>query len=142
MLFGGFALAVAAIFTGAAFYINFAEQPARLSLDNRALLQEWKPAYKAGFAMQATLAVLGFVLGVLEWLLSGEIAWLIGGLVLLANWPFTLLYIMPVNNILMATPVDQAGAQTRALIERWGRLHAVRTALGAAATGVFIWAAA
>lgn len=140
MLPGTLALAVAAIFTGAAFYINFAEQRARLGLDDRALLQEWKPSYKAGFAMQATLAIVGFVFGALEWLVSGELIWLIGGLILLANWPFTLFAIMPTNNILMATPPDAAGATTRALIERWGRLHAVRTALGATATAVFIWA--
>lgn len=140
MLPGTLALAVAAIFTGAAFYINFAEQRARLGLDDRALLQEWKPSYKAGFAMQATLAIVGFVFGALEWLVSGELIWLIGGLILLANWPFTLFAIMPTNNILMATPPDAADDTTRALIERWGRLHAVRTALGATATAVFIWA--
>lgn len=142
MLFGAFALAVAAIFTGAAFYVGFAEQPARLGLDDRALLAEWQPSYKAGFMMQATLAVVGFVLGVLEWLVSGELGWLLGGVLLVANWPYTLWFIMPVVNALMDTPVEQASAETRALIERWGRLHAVRTLLGAAATGVFIWAAA
>lgn len=141
MLAGTLALVVAALFTGAAFYINFAEQPARLGLDDRALLAEWQPSYKAGFAMQATLAVVGFVFGLLEWLVSGELAWLLGGIVLLANWPFTLFYIMPTNNVLMATPPEAAGPQTRALIERWGWLHAVRTALGATATAVFIWAA-
>jgi hypothetical protein len=44
MLAGQFALAVAAVFFGAAFYINFAEQPARLTLDDRSVLAEWKPA--------------------------------------------------------------------------------------------------
>jgi hypothetical protein len=141
MIAGLLALTVAALFTGAAFYVGFAEHPARMQLDDRALLQEWKPSYKAGFAMQATLAVVGFVLGVLQWWSTGGALWLAGALILLANWPFTLVAIMPTNNVLMATPIDQAGASSRALLIAWGRLHAVRTALGAVATAVFLWAA-
>ena len=73
MLLGQLALVVAASFASAAFYVNFAEQPARLALDDR-------------------MAVLG-----------------------------TLLIIKPVN-------------------ERWGRLHAGRTALGVLATVLFLYA--
>lgn len=140
MLTAHLALTVAALFTGAAFYINFAEQPARLLLDDRALLAQWKPSYQRGFTMQASLAVLGFVLGAATWWTSGNVAWLAGGLAMLANWPFTMLVIMPTNAQLNATPPDAAGPATRALIQKWGGLHAVRTALGALATAIFLWA--
>jgi hypothetical protein len=142
MLAGLLALTVAALFTGAAFYVGAVEQPARMQLDDRALLQEWKPSYKAGFVMQASLAVVGFLLGVLQWWWSGELLWLIGALILIANWPFTLIAILPTNNVLMGTPLDAAGPGSRALLVKWARLHAVRTALGAAATAVFLLAAA
>ena len=141
MLAGPMALVAAAAFAGAAIYINVAEQPARLSLDDKALLQEWKLSYHRGFAMQASLAVLGALLGVAAWYPSQDWRWLLGGAVLIANWPYTLLGIKPTNNKLMAVAPDDRNAEIRNLIKKWGRLHAVRSALGACATGLFLWAA-
>ncbi len=141
MIFGLLALVVAALFTGAALYINVAEQPARLALDDRALLAQWKPAYARGYAMQASLAVVGFILGAAAWWTTREVMWLAGAVVLLANWPYTLLIIMPVNHKLNAIELDRAGPESRALILRWGGLHARRTMLGFIATGLFLWAA-
>ena len=137
-MFGPFALVTAALFTGAAVYINWAEQPARLGLDDRALLQEWKPSYARGFTMQAALAVIGFVLGVLEWLTTGNWLWLAGAIILVANWPYTMFVIMPVNHVLNDIALDNAGPKSRALIEKWGGLHAGRSALGALATVLFL----
>jgi hypothetical protein len=140
MLAGQLALIVAAVFAGAAVYINVAEQPARLRLDDAALLTQWKQAYKRGFAMQASLAIVGFLLGLLAWWQTDEWLWLLGAGVLVANWPFTVLGIMPTNRKLMATLPSNAGADSRRLIEHWAVLHAGRTALGFAATLIFLWA--
>ena len=130
MLAGHLALIVAAVYSGAAIFVSLIEQPARFGLDDRALLAEWKPSYKRGAAMQAPLALAGFALGLVAWWQTRDLLFLAGGIAMLANWPWTILVIYPVNAVLMATEPEQAGAQTRALIAKWARLHAVRTALG------------
>ncbi len=76
MLAGQLALSVAAVFAGAAIYVSVAEQPARLHPDDRSLLAEWKPAYQRGFAMQASLAVIGFLAGLLAWWQTDDWRWL------------------------------------------------------------------
>jgi Domain of unknown function (DUF1772) len=141
MLIGHLALVVASLFSGVAFYVNFAEQPARLQLDDKALLTEWKPSYRRGFVMQATLAMLAFFLGAIAWWQTGIAAFLIGALLILAPWPWTLLVMKPVNDKLVGTDLAKAGPDTRATLHQWNRLHAVRTLVGAAAVISFLFAA-
>lgn len=140
ILTGLLALASAALFAGAAFYINFAEQPARLKLEPKQLLKQWAPSYKRGFIMQSTLAVLSGVAGIYTFTQTQDWLWVLGSVLILANWPFTLLGIMPTNLKLIATKEDQIDAETVKLVHHWGNLHAIRTLLGALATAVFIWA--
>ena len=134
---GQFALVTAAAFAGAAIYVNVAEQPARLALDDRALLAEWKPSYARGFPMQASLALASALAGFLMFWVTRDWRWMLGALLIFANWPYTLLVILPVNKRIEATAPDQANAETRALILRWGTLHAGRSLLGVAATIVY-----
>lgn len=142
MILTASALTIAAAFSGAALYINVVEQPARISLDDRALLTEWKPAYARGTAMQASLAIVGFALGLAAWRFEHEPLAAIGAILILLPWPITLVLINPTNTRLKHTPESEANAETRALILKWGRLHAFRTAAGIAACGVFLAALA
>lgn len=66
--------------------------------------------------------------------------WLVGGVVLLANWPFTLLGIMPTNNKLMAIHPASATSDVHQLVKTWGLLHAGRSAMGAVTTLVLLTA--
>src|ERR1700682_5317805 len=140
LMIGILALTAAAIFTGAAFYVNVAEQPARLTLDDRALLTEWKPSYRRGAAMQAPLALVGFLLAAIAWWQTSGAGFLIGGVAIVAAGAWTLIAINPPNDALLAPEPDQAGPQVRALVVKWGALHAVRTGLGALATVASLWA--
>ncbi len=83
--------------------------------------------------------MLGFLLGLAAWWQAGHVGWVIGAVLLIANWPVTFFVIMPTNNRLMATDPAAAGTESQAMIERWGSLHAVRTALGFAACLAFLW---
>jgi hypothetical protein len=139
MLPGLIALICASLFAGAALYISLVEHPARLTLDDAPLLAEWRPSYKAAAPIQAGLALLGGAAGLAAWYGSRDWRWLLGAGALLANWPFTLFAIMPTNKRLLALQPEEAGPETRALMLRWGRLHNVRSALGAAAVLLFLY---
>ena len=134
------ALATAAAFTGAAIYVSVTEQPARLGIDEKALLAEWKFSYARGFAMQAGLALASALFGLLAFWFTRDWRLLLGEALIFGNWPYTLLVILPVNKHIAATSPDAASADTRDLIRRWGSLHVGRSALGLAATLAYLWA--
>ena len=129
MLSGQLALIAAALFTGAAIYISAAEQPARLDLGDQALFIEWRSAYKRGFAMQAPLALVGSVLGLSAWWQTNDWSWLVGAIVFVANWPYTLFAVGPTNRQIKAINSAGAGSKSRMLIERWASIAATTTGM-------------
>jgi hypothetical protein len=137
---GELALITAALFTGAAVFVNVAEQPARLALEDSAMLLEWQHSYNRAAPMQAGLAVIAALLGFAAAWLTRDWRWLVGAVLILTNWPFTLIVIKPTNDRLHATAPEQATAGTRRLVEHWGPLHGCRSLLGALATAAYFWA--
>lgn len=126
------------VFAGAALYINLVEHPARMDCDTKTAVTVWAPSYKRATMMQAPLAILSFSAGVSAWLLGGGIMWFIGAALIGLVVPFTFLAIMPTNHQLLVPGRDLASDETRALLEKWGKLHAVRTVLGLFASGIYI----
>jgi Domain of unknown function (DUF1772) len=102
------------------------------------LLAEWKPAYKRGYIMQASLAIVGGLFALVAYFTVLDWRWLLGAVVLLANWPYTIFVVMPTNRRLIDTPPEAATPETRHM--RWGDLHARRSALGLVSTLIFLWA--
>ena len=131
------ALVAAALFAGAALYISVAEHPARMKLDDRAALAQWKPSYARAVPMQAGLASVSLLLGLRAWWKIGD-GWILAGALLIgAVIPLTLLVIYPTNRRLQAAAPDAGGPDTRALLTRWGLLHALRTLLSLAAVACY-----
>ena len=92
--------------------------------------------------MQGGLAVLSGVAGLLAAWLTSDWRWTLGALLMLANWPYTIFGILPLNARLKAIAPEDAGPASRAMLNRWLRLHSVRGALSLCATFAFLWAAA
>ena len=128
----------AALFAGAALYINVAEHPARMTLDTRHAAAQWAPSYQRATWMQAPLALLSLLAGTAASLMGGGAGWLGAAVLIGAVVPFTFVVILPTNHALLAPDRDLASDETRVLLERWARLHAVRTALSLAATAVYL----
>lgn len=140
MITGSLALAAAGAFTGASLYVNFVEQPSRLSLDDAALLKEWEDSDHRGFVVLAGLALISAILGFIDYRTLDDFRWLLGAATIIAAWPFMFFAMVPLNNRILALISAEAGEEARKTIVLWGRLEFALTGLGALATGFFIWA--
>jgi hypothetical protein len=100
---------------------------------------EFGPSYRRGTVMQASLAALGLATAVAAWLLGRGLVVLVAGALLGAVIPFTLLVILPTNKRLLDPSLNRTSAEAATLLERWGRLHAVRSVAGSLAFGLLLY---
>ena len=92
--------------------------------------------------MQASLAFVAGVMGLILWLHGNGRLWGWGALLILAVIPVTLIVIRPTNKRLLQPGRDLASAETRELLTRWGRLHAIRSVLALGASMFYLTALA
>ena len=139
MLFELIATLCAGLFAGAAIYITLVEHPARMECGTELAATEFGPSYRRATLMQASLAAVGLAAAFVAWIQGRGLLVLVGGLILGVVIPFTLLVILPTNKRLLDSGLDRRSGEAAALLNRWGRLHAVRSVLSAVAFGLLVW---
>lgn len=128
------------LFCGASIYINLVEHPARVSCGTNLAVTEFAPSYKRATVMQVLLAVVAFISSLAAWLLHSGTYWLIGGILIILVIPFTAFFMLPINNILLSNSLDKHSDYAKNLLDRWGKLHAVRSGLSFASVVIFLLA--
>jgi hypothetical protein len=115
------------LFAGAALYVSLVEHPARMANTLEVALAEFRPSYKRAAVMQVVLAVIGVAGAIGAYFVGRGISTLVAGIVLAIVVPFTLIVIMPINRQLLDETRTARTDDTEVLLEKWGRLHNVRT---------------
>lgn len=130
----------AGLFTGACVYVSLVAHPVRLAGGAVAALAEFRPSFMRARRLQASLALLGGVSAAGAWLGEEGRGFLLVALLLFANVAFTFAAVAPVYERLLDPSLTAGAPETLPLLERWGRLHAVRTAVGLLAFAVALLA--
>ena len=127
------------LFTGASVYINLVEHPARMQTGIHPALTEFAPSYHRATVTQVSLAIAGFLGALVAWRSRSDARWLIGGGLLVSVIPFTALAILPTNKKLLDPETAKDLALAEKLLNRWGKLHAVRSVLSLASLLMFLF---
>jgi hypothetical protein len=138
-VFPAAALISAIMFASWALYVTLVEHPARLDSGAGPGRAQFRPSYRRAAPWQASFAVIACAAGVAMAIATSRWLWLAGALAIGAAVPFTLVVIKPINGTLLSS-APLSDEDTRRLLQRWGRLHAVRTLLGGAGVLAFLGA--
>jgi hypothetical protein len=133
------AVLACSLFTGAAVYITFIEHPARMQCGVEIAATEFAPSYRRATVMQATCAAVGLLASFAARLAEASFWWLIAGVLLGSVMPFAVVAILPTNRRLLSPTLDRRSVEAERLLERWGRLHAVRSILSGIALLLFLY---
>jgi hypothetical protein len=139
-----YAFATAGSFLGATIYVALVEQPARLKLSSPAMIQEWRLSNRRGTLLLSVLAVISAGLAYIQFRNNGDVRWILGGLTILASWPYAYFVMVPVNVWLASVPPQRPLSPVRKLtrewMQDWGVVEWGHVLLGLGATATFAWA--
>jgi hypothetical protein len=128
----------ALFFTGIAIYVSLGEHPARMECGTELAATVFGPSYKRASRIQAGLSSVATLAGIILWLMGAGAMWLIGALFIFAVVPFTLIVIMPTNRKLLDSKLNRTDETTAELLNKWARLHAIRSLLGLVSSSIYL----
>jgi hypothetical protein len=136
---GLYAFGCAAAFLGAAVYVCVVEQPARLALPPDAMMKEFKRSDRRGSLLLSILAVASAILASIQFKMTGDVRWIIGGVIILSTWPYEFFVIVPVNVWLYSASTRRRDNRLRKLMRDWGLLELGHALIALTASGDFAW---
>ena len=142
MLLFAIAIVACGLFAGAAIYINLVEHPARVQCGTATAVREFAPSYARATIMQASLAIVGCLGGVVAGWQRSDMPVVFAAVLLGLVVPFTVIVIRPTNLKLLDPSLNASSPEAAALLARWTRLHAVRSILALIAFLVLVIRAA
>lgn len=141
MIFEFVALFGCGAFFGAALYISLVQHPAAMEAGVAVGGRFFPPMYKRAAPLQIALAVIGFVGGLAAGVFNSSLLWFVGALSLISVVPITLLFIKPINDVLLNPANPPESAETKNLLERWGKKHWWRTLVSGVSFLLYLFAA-
>lgn len=115
------------LFAGNAMYCSLVEHKARMECGTRLAATEFSPSFKRAASIQGALASLGCIGGLTTYYYDRDNKWLAAAILMATILPYTLIFMMPVNYILLDPKNDKDSENTKYLLTKWGRLHAFRS---------------
>ena len=127
----------AAFFAGGGLFVSMVLYPA-IMMDTASALVQFGRTYKKAAPWQGSNAIICLVAAVIVSALTGDWWWAIGGLLVGASVPFTLIVMTPVNNRLLDEKAPPNPDEAVSLLTQWGRLHWVRNILSTLGLAVML----
>lgn len=135
------------LFAGGSMYISLVEAPARATHDAASAVTMWKPSFIRAQQLQRSIDIVAFssAFGVYACIRNESkdaLIWACAGATMFSIFPFTLIFILPVNNQLMETEKCISEKGNDWIVENlnhWRKLNSVRTLLSIGAFGAIVY---
>jgi hypothetical protein len=129
----------AGLWAGISIYIALVEHPSALRVGLEFATEYFRVMSRRTAPLMMLLAAAGGAAAAYEWYAGADRWWLVGGCLLLAQFPLTAIFIVPTNIKLLKVVVAESPGDAARLHAHWGRMHMLRTLIGVLPFGIFVW---